>query len=177
MSGIAMKYTLLTCLSVLASSFFLLTGCVEEDPCPGEPSVIYYNEPVNIKLHASDSSSLFDSLRPIEDFILTEHGDTLSYKHMSVGSDTLITFNLRRFSAVYIWESFGTVMTSNVILKYDSARADTLHFIVLPRFYEDQCNKTEYEKSEVLLNGDLIRSERASDCFLCGDTIILNLNN
>jgi hypothetical protein len=170
-----MKYNLLICLLILAFSILFLTGCIDEDPCPGEPSVISYNEPINIRLSSSQGGYLFDSLRPINGFVITEHGDTISYKHKSFKGDTLITFSLRRFSAAYIWESFGTIMTSKVILGYDSLRADTLHFSILPRFYENQCNKTEYEKSEILLNGEIVRRNRASNCFMCGDTLLITL--
>lgn len=172
-----MKYNLLICLSLLIFSITFLTGCVDEDPCPGEPSVISYNEPINIRLHASEGGILFDSLRPIKNFVMTENGDTILYSHKSTEGDTLITFSLRRFSAAYIWNSFGTIMTSKVIFKYDSLRADTLHFSVLPRVYENQCNKTEYEKSEIQLNGEVIRRTRASNCFMCGDTLLITLEN
>lgn len=171
-----MKYIYLTCLSLLTVCLFLLTGCVDEDPCPGEPSVISYNEPVNIRLHADTGGLLFDSLHPIKDFVLVEHGDTISYKHKSFKGDTLITFTLRRLSAAYIWKSFGTILTSRVILSYDSTRSDTLLVSVLPRVYENQCNKTEYQQSEILLNGVLLRNDTASGCYLCGDTLTFNLN-
>lgn len=164
-------------LIIISAILFLFGyGCLKEDPCPGIPIIIDYNEPVIIRLNTAEGTSVFDSLFVLDSLLVLENGDTTTFKRVKVGNDTLIQLTLKRLSAAYLWSHFDSTVTSDITFVFDTLSRDTLSFQVVPVEYPEKCNQTEYASTRIFFNSQLLREGSNSPCFLCGDTLSLEIN-
>lgn len=172
--NMARKPVLLIVISALL--FVFVYGCLKEDPCPGIPSIIDYNEPVILRLHTQAGNTVFDSLYVFDSLIILENGDTTTFKKLTVGEDTLVQLTLKRLSAAYLWSHFDSTVTSQIVFVFDSVARDTFRVEVVPVEYPEKCNQTEYASTRVLFNSQLLSETSNTTCFLCGDTLTLEIN-
>jgi hypothetical protein len=167
------KYTLGLLIPTLILPF---SGCLEKDPCNGlEPVVIDYNEPYILKLRTEGDTSIFTNMYDINNLVIVENGDTLSYKYHRVSTDSVIQFIPKSLSAAYIWRNFDSVMNTEIIFRYDSINSDTMFIMAQPKHYETACPLTEFHKIELKFNDKIIRSRNNTTCITCKDTLIIKI--
>ncbi len=164
-------------ISILLMALVLpFAGCLEEDPCNGlDPVVIAYNEPYILKLRTQDDISIFTDIYDINELVITENGDTIDFRYYKVSTDSVIQFTPKSLSAAYIWQSFETVMHTEIIFHYDSIQSDTLTIQVLPREYDTDCPRTEYATTELKFNETIIREVNNTPCITCKDTLVIKI--
>ncbi|HLO92644.1 MAG TPA: hypothetical protein VK172_15875 [Lentimicrobium sp.] len=165
-------------LLLLFLSVLLLTSCLDEDPCPGEPDVIHYDEPFILRFRTIDEGNPFDTtIYKIDSLIIVENDDTVKFRYTTAGNDSILKFRLRTFNAPNIWSHFDSVMISQVIFIFDSITRDTLVVKATPKERKEPCNSTWYSSNEIFFNSLLIRENGQSPCYLCGDTLTLYINH
>lgn len=173
-----LKITLKFLLFSLISHLVVFTSCLDEDPCPGEPEVIEYNEIVALRFRTANDGNPFDTtMYKLDSLIIIENSDTLKFNYTSVGNDSIIKFVLNSFAAPKIWSHFDSLLTSEIIFHFDSINIDTLHINIQPKEVNLPCNSTWYESSRIVFNSQLIKETSHSSCYICGDTLTLYLND
>lgn len=173
MENVIKKSVLGLFLAILVLPF---TGCLEEDPCDGlDPVVIAYNEPYILRLRTQGDTSIFTNLYKIKDLVIVENGDTLDYRYLKTSTDSVIQFIPKTLSAAYIYQSFGSLMHTEIIFHYDSLQSDTMFIEAHPIEYETACQKVEYQSIELRFNESIIRQANNTTCITCSDTLVIKI--
>ena len=152
------KIVVLIVVSIILST----TSCKESD-CNGEPEAINFNEDIYASIVNNQGENVFLNDFSIDSLKIFENNQKLSYEY----SNSVIKFQLSSGFYNNVVNSFDKEIIESIYIQYDYNTVDTITIKASPKYYPDECERTDYFNVRVLYNSNLVIETTNATCLFC----------
>ena len=150
-------------LVLIVVSIILSTNSCKESDCNGEPEAIKFDEDIYVSIVDKQGEDVFINGFSIDSLKIFENNQKLSFEY----SNSVIKFQLSSHFYNSVDNISGKEIIENIYIQYDYNTVDTIIIKATPKYYPDECQRTDYFNKRVFYNSNSVIEEINSTCLFC----------
>lgn len=150
-------------LILIVVSIIISTNSCKESDCNGEPEAILLYEDIYLNIVDKQGENVFINGFSIDSLKIFENNQKLSFEY----SNSVIKFRLSSGFYNNVENSLDKEIIENVFIQYDNNIVDTIIIKTTPKYYPDECQRTDYFNVRVFYNSNSVIENSNSTCLFC----------
>lgn len=150
-------------LTLIVISIIISANSCKKPDCYGEPRAIYFYENIYLSIVDKQGENVFINGFSIDSLKIFENNQELSYGY----SNSVIKFQLSSGFYNNVEGSLDKEIISSVYFQYAFNTIDTITIKTTPKYYPDECHRTDYFNIRVFYNSNSVFENMNSTCLFC----------